>query len=281
MSFLEHIENCNHHDIANFVPFKIAGRRIGWIKQQVLPYFAAFPDVVSCSVDEITVNPALDTSAVLTREMSRIAKCLAEAGFTNTLRQEQYAVGTRFGETFFELDRAVVPIFGVRAYGLHLTGFVRDGDNFLIWVPRRTLDRPTYPGKLDNTVAGGQPAGLSLAENLEKECAEEAGLPSYMVGRARPTGTIGYRLEIEHGLRDDLIFSFDLELPPDFSPKNCDGEVEDFQLWPAEKVMSVVESTDRFKFNCNLVLIDFFIRHGVINSSHPDYFQLCDGLSRQ
>ena len=88
MSFLEHIENCNHHDIANFVPFKIAGRRIGWIKQQVLPYFAAFPDVVSCSVDEITVNPALDTSVVLTREMSRIAKCLAEAGFTNTLRQE-------------------------------------------------------------------------------------------------------------------------------------------------------------------------------------------------
>ena len=279
MSFLDHIENCNRHNLTNFVPLNMGNRRVGWVKRPLIPYFAAFPDVVQCDIDDIKINPTLDTPAVLTEAMSRIGNALTESGFTSPWRHEPYAVGTRFGECLFELERAVVPAFGTRAYGLHLTGFVRDEANFLIWVPRRTLDRLTYPGELDNTVAGGQPAQLSLAENLEKECAEEAGLPSELVRQARPVGTISYHLEIEHGLRDDLIFSYDLELPTDFRPRNCDGEVEDFQLWPADQVMSVIESTDRFKFNCNLVLIDFFVRHGLIKPSHSDYTQLCRGLN--
>ena len=278
MRFLDHIENCNRHNLMNFVPLNMGNRRVGWGKRPLIPYFAAFPDVVQCGIDDIEINPALDTPAVLTKAMTRIAKVLTESGFTSPWGHESYAVGTRFGECLFELERAVVPVFGTRAYGLHLTGFVRDAANLLVWVPRRTLDRLTYPGKLDNTVAGGQPSQLSLAENLEKECAEEAGFPSELVRQALPVGTISYRLETEHGLRDDLIFSYELELPTNFRPENRDGEVEDFQLWPVERVMSVIDSTDRFKFNCNLVFIDFFIRHGLIKPSHPDFPQLCGGL---
>tara|TARA_Y100000815_G_scaffold252882_1_gene257626 strand:- start:351 stop:998 length:648 start_codon:yes stop_codon:yes gene_type:complete len=210
--------------------------------------------------------------------MAEVGVTLTAAGLTNPWRNEPYAVGTRFGECLFELERAVIPAFGVRGYGLHLTGFVRKGGQISIWVPRRTADRPTYPGQLDNTVAGGQPAGLSLAENLEKECAEEAGLPADVVQQARPTGTIRYRQEIEHGLKDDLIFSYDLELPAGFEPCNSDGEVESFELWPVDEVMDVVESSDSFKFNCNLVLIQFFVRHGLITPSHPDYSRLLSGL---
>ena len=39
------------------------------------------------------------------------------------------------------------------------------------------LHKPTFPGELDNTVAGGQPAGIGLHDNLIKECAEEASIP--------------------------------------------------------------------------------------------------------
>ena len=280
MSFLDHIESCNGHNIAEFVPLNISGQRVGWIKRILLPRFAEFPEIVRCGDDDVVVNTVLESPLVLTEAMSQIGAALTESGYTGAWCDERYAVGRRFGENLFELDRAVVPAFGVRAYGLHLTGFVRNGNDISIWVPRRTLDRPTYPGKLDNTVAGGQPAHLSLSENLEKECAEEAGFPAALTRKARSVGTIGYRLETEYGLRDDLIFSFDLELPPDFKPKNCDGEVEDFELWPAEKVASVVQSTDKFKFNCNLVLIDFFIRHGLIAPSHPEHSSLCVALRK-
>jgi hypothetical protein len=93
-------------------------------------------------------------------------------------------------------------------------------------------------------------------------------------------GTISYRHELQYGLRDDLIFAYELELPLDFQPTNTDGEVEDFQLWPVEEVMEVVAAGDDFKFNCNLVLIDFFIRHGLLTKVHQDFEEICHELYR-
>ena len=61
-------------------------------------------------------------------------------------------------------------------------------------------------------------------------------------------------------------------------PRNADGEVAAFFLWPVDKVMHVVASTREFKFNCNLVAIDFFIRHGFIAPDHPDYLALTQSL---
>ena len=278
MSFLDHLVDCNRHDMKNFLPLIHRDQRVGWVKRNLVTYFSSFPNAVRCDSNKIETNPALNTPDLLSGSMSEVGSVLTAAGLTNSWRNEPYAVGTRFGECLFELERAVVPAFGVRGYGLHLTGFVRKEQEIFIWVPRRTADRPTYPGQLDNTVAGGHPAGLSLAENLEKECAEEAGLSANLVRRARPTGTIRYRQEIQHGLKDDLIFSYDLELPADFEPCNSDGEVENFELWPVNEVMDVVESSDRFKFNCNLVLIDFFVRHGLIGASHPGRSRLLSGL---
>jgi 8-oxo-dGTP pyrophosphatase MutT (NUDIX family) len=155
---------------------------------------------------------------------------------------------------------------------------VRDRERPSLWVPRRSADRPTYPGKLDNTVAGGQPAGLSLAANLVKECGEEAGIAPELARRARPVGTLSYRLDGTYGLKREVIFTYDLELPREFVPVNQDGEVGNFELWPADKAMEVVEGTTDFKFNCALVLIDFFVRHGLIAPDHPDYVEICTGL---
>ena len=45
-----------------------------------------------------------------------------------------------------------------------------------------------------------------------------------------------YFNEDERGLFPECQFVFDLELPPDFVPKNTDGEVENFKLVSMEKV---------------------------------------------
>ena len=36
--------------------------------------------------------------------------------------------------------------------------------------------------------------------------------------------------------------------------------------------------TEDFKFNVSLVIIDFLIRHGLIDPEHPDYLELIAGL---
>jgi hypothetical protein len=39
-----------------------------------------------------------------------------------------------------------------------------------------------------------------------------------------------------------------------------------------------VEGPEGFKYNCNLVVIDWLIRTGRIDPDHPDYLELCTGL---
>jgi hypothetical protein len=71
---------------------------------------------------------------------------------------------------------------------------------------------------------------------------------------------------------------FDLELPGEFTPHANDGEVEAFELWPVSRVFETVRDSNQFKYNCNLVLIDFFVRHGMIGADDPDFVSIVAGL---
>ena len=96
--------------------------------------------------------------------------------------------------------------------------------------------------------------------------------------RAKPVGAVTYLGMSDKGLKPDVLFCYDLELPKDFRPQNTDGEVEEFLLLPIEDVMRRVRETDEFKLNCNLVLIDLFIRHGYLGPDHHEYHDLVTGL---
>jgi hypothetical protein len=89
---------------------------------------------------------------------------------------------------------------------------------------------------------------------------------------------VSYCRASETGLKPDVMLCYDLELPEDFAPRNTDGEVESFALLPAAEVARLVRDTGEFKLNCNLVVIDFLIRHGILTPDEPDYIALVQGL---
>lgn len=60
----------------------------------------------------------------------------------------------------------------------------------------------------------------------------------------------------------------------------ADGEVEEFMLLPVEKVADLVNDTTDFKDNCNLVVIDFLIRHGYLTPECPEYLHILKELRR-
>ena len=96
-----------------------------------------------------------------------------------------------------------------------------------------------------------------------------------------PVGAITYLMETEDGLKPDVMFCYDLELDASFTPRNTDGEIEGFELWPIRRLAERVRDTDDFKFNVNLVVIDFLIRHGYLKpDDEPDYLALLAGLRR-
>lgn len=147
-----------------------------------------------------------------------------------------------------------------------------------MWIGRRSPNKHTYPGLLDNTVAGGLPYGMPARACLAKECEEEAGITPDWSGAAIPVGAITYCAETKEGLRPDVLFCYDLELSGDFRPACRDGEIEEFRLVPIDEVAATVRDTEQFKFNCNLVIIDFLIRHGFIGPDEPDYVAIAQGL---
>jgi hypothetical protein len=281
MSFLDRIAECNAHDLARFRPFLVGGARVGWVTPARAERLARFGAIFDARDDAVELDPGLATFERRSEALARVVDALEAEGAVTGRRDEFYPVTTAWeAPPLAKLERAAVPYFGMRAWGIHLTGFVRGPDGIAIWVPRRAKDRPTYPGELDNTVAGGQAIGLGFVENMVKECAEEASIPAALARRAVAVGCIAYTLETPDGLKPDMQMCFDLELPRDFTPASEDGEHESFALWPAAKVMERVATTRDFKFNCNLVLIDFFVRHGLIGPDEPDYAAICRGLRR-
>ena len=72
---------------------------------------------------------------------------------------------------------------------------------------------------------------------------------------------------------------YDLILPETFTPSATDGEVDSFELLPIEEVFSLVQTTEAFKFNVSLVLIDLFLRLGLIDLTSAIGQQLRQGLN--
>jgi hypothetical protein len=105
-----------------------------------------------------------------------------------------------------------------------------------------------------------------------------------MASMASPAGAVSYALIDEKGnFKRDILFCYDLELPADFVPKAMDGEVESFELqeikWVIDRIVQGGE--EGYKPNCNLVVIDFLLRHGFICADSPRYLELVNGLRTQ
>ena len=283
MSFLDRIRAANTHDLGKFLPFSVSGTRVGCVKKSFAETLARWPEVFRIDEQRISLAANLDSRDVpaeeRTQAVGEVLQRLREEGHIDGWRDELYPVNRSWSEpAFLLIERAAVPWFGVRGYGVHMNGFVRARHGPSMWIARRSTTKPTGPGKLDQMVAGGQPAAIGLYDNMMKECAEEAGIPIHIARQARAVGAITYALEDKVGFRPDLLFNFDLELPEDFSPVNTDGEVDAFYLWPMERVVETVRDSDAFKFNCALVVIDFLVRHGYIAADDPDYSDIVEGL---
>lgn len=282
MTFLDHIRVCNEHDPARYLPFHAAGQRVGWVARDFAARrLSAFPEFFSITADSIALHDKLDDFESRTAAMKTVTDALRADGTVTAWRDEYYAVAPRFGAApLFKVERAAAPKFGVTSLGVHLNGIVRGADGLKMWVSRRSAVKATYPNELDNLCAGGISYGHGVRDTLIKESHEEASIPPQLAERARPASAITYCCERDGGLRPDILFVYDLELPADFKPRPNDGESAGFELWPIENVMETVRGSFDFKFNCNLVIIDYLIRQGLIGPEEPDYLALVAGLRR-
>ncbi|KAJ2654216.1 hypothetical protein IWW48_006246 [Coemansia sp. RSA 1200] len=180
------------------------------------------------------------------------------------------------------VERASSYTLGIRAFGVHINGYVRPADDdgqLRMWISKRSATKQTWPGFLDNMVAGGISNGDGAFASVIKECEEEAGLSAdFVAPRVRSAGTIQYLFSSKLGMKPETQYVYDIEMPADVIPRPSDGEVEEFYLLPIDKVLEKVRA-GLFKPNCALCVIDFLIRHGIVTAENePDYLEIIDNI---
>ena len=278
MSLMRHIRACNTFEPGRFVPLSLGTARIGSVRRDNAELLKRFPHLFRVEETRVTLLASGGTQGI-SAGLDAAIDALAQEHRVVKWRNEVFAVSERWGDApLFGVDRGAVSFFGVRAYGVHLNGYWRDEGRLWLWIGRRAKDKLVAPDKLDNLVAGGIGSGLSDWETLVKEAEEEASIPHAMIERACATSAVSYKMEVRHGLRDDVLFIYDLETPRDFVPVNHDGEIVEFFPMAAREALERVRDTDDFKFNVNLVIIDFALRHGLLTPADSEYLALIAGL---
>ena len=187
------------------------------------------------------------------------------------------------------IERSASGLFGMVGVGVHMTVYTRTETGIRIWVPQRNLKKSSYPGLLDSTVAGGVDGTEEPFECLVREASEEAGLPEEQVrADARAVGAVTYfNIDDERAggvtglMNPGLLFVYDLEVGPEVRFKPVDDDIHAFYLMGVEEVKTAMASK-KFKPASANVLVDFFIRHGLITAEDDgDYTEIVSRLHRK
>ncbi|KAJ3573334.1 hypothetical protein NPX13_g4737 [Xylaria arbuscula] len=230
-----------------------------------------------------------DTPAATNAALAKVVKVCQEKDLFNLNREEyeEFAiVGVKYPVRIF---RYAAPLFGIVSQGAHLTAYTNTSTGMKIWVPRLSPTISTFPNKLDSTVAGGISAQDTPLETIIREANEEASLPSNLTRQhVRPAGVLTYISILEQGqgevgglVKPDMVHVYDLELAENVIPKPHDDEVKEFYLMTVDGVKAALLRNE-FKTNSAAVMIDFFIRHGVISADNEiDYPELNMRLHRR
>jgi 8-oxo-dGTP pyrophosphatase MutT (NUDIX family) len=187
---------------------------------------------------------AQDRSKVL----QHIALVLKEQGQITGWRDEAYACwGHLQGDwpyakpELFRLERAAFRHWGLRSHAAHVHGFTTNGR---MWCARRSMNKATDPGLLDNLAAGGLPADESPLMCAAREVGEEAGLQRLPSDFEPISQEVLTERIVPEGWHSERLFVYTLFLQADVQPVNQDGEVSEFMCLSLPEVVQRIKNNE-------------------------------------
>jgi len=206
--------------------------------------------------DRLTIDSAKPIE--LSASLAILAKRMRVGGFIPGWRNEEFAWIDLNGHEYFRLERAAFRTFGFRSMATHINGFTSKGT---LWLGRRSQNKATDPGLLDNLAAGGIAADETPSVCARRELWEEAGVPPQVAQNLNPIGRMHMRrISHERGFHDEQLYVYDLELADHFIPTNHDGEVSGFiEITLHEAAARILAG--EFTQDAAFVTADFILRN--------------------
>ncbi|MEO7761715.1 MAG: DUF4743 domain-containing protein [Casimicrobiaceae bacterium] len=257
-------------DIPGFVPFAIAGQRVGSVRPAFAGHLREWPAVFALDdrTGAVSIRDELDDEPHRSAAVASIARELARRGIVTGWRDELYPVhvdGDVSTPVLLHVERAAARALGITSHAVHVNGIAgqsNPGVEPRFWIARRSLTKQIDPGMLDNLVGGGVAAGLGIAATLTKEAWEEAGLDAGLVATARPGRRLRIRREVSEGLQSEIIYVHDLVVPQGITPRNQDGEVAGFAQMSLAAVLAILRAGAKMTADASLVMLDCLDRRG-------------------
>jgi 8-oxo-dGTP pyrophosphatase MutT (NUDIX family) len=259
------------HDPATRTPFFVAQEGalpwpVGSVARAHLRVLARWPQWLHIEPPAVTLHCA---ASVRGDAMARMNDSLRAEGLIVAWRDEPFPLFSVRGEPVgVSIERAATRFWGSLTLGAHCNGYVADaaGRPEHLWIARRSSTKATDPGRLDNLVGGGVPAGQSPYDTVVREAWEEAGLvPSQLQGLARGR-VVQVLRDIPEGLQREWIHVYDLALPAGLTPRNQDGEVAELSLQPLSQALALAAS-EEMTDDASLVTLDFALRHRLLDDA--------------
>lgn len=289
MTLLRLIQRYKQFDFAGFMPIWAVDAdgqklRIGMTKDDVGHQLARLGgDVFDLRADGLHLNPSLKDYAARTEAVDALLLEASEQGilppktdYSHMGGDDWYSVGNR-QNPLFEMRRFYSPYMGIRRYASRVNAF--HGDQ--MWIVKRGTGVHEYPGRLDNLIGAGQVVGRTIFEHMVVEAHEEAGLSAEDCTHAVCASMIHTCRHTSQGfLFDENIYIYDLDTQGTIMPHIVnEWEVQAIEQWPFDRVLKSIRTSEEFRPEAALCLIDFFIRKGFITpDNEPDYDELCFGL---
>ena len=180
--------------------------------------------------------------------LQHIAQDLHKQGEITGWRDENYACWGWLGSAWpyaraelFHLERAAFRYFGLRSHAAHVHGISSDGR---MWCGRRSKNKATDPGLLDNLAAGGLPSGEQPQACAVREVFEEAGLTICVENLSAQALQILTEREVVEGWHSESLFVYELHVPNQVRPVNQDGEVSEFLCLNLREVIQRIRQNE-------------------------------------
>lgn len=265
------IAAARHFHFDAHVPLVIGSQRFGWVRRREAELLTRWLEVFETNSLAVRIRPRLDNCEARTQALAPVIETLAAEGVITGWRNERYAIRNRFeDEPMAWIERAAARFFGTDTYAVHVNAYVAGplpAQAPLLWIARRSVNKATDAGMLDNAVGGGIGNGYGIWQTLIKECWEEAGIPPFLAQQARRGRTVHVLAEIPEGVQSEQIFVHDLALPPDFAPRNQDGEASGHWRATVKDVLGAI-ARGAMTVDASLATLDFLLRTGCIDAAH-------------